>query len=227
MELSAVLLARVIFFVESVDLNPRGEAYYPDVIKALVERYQFQSFPQKFEDFDEAKGVTLAGGRIGNRNVDKVVIYNWGLTLETTTSTADAEQILDEALTWGAQNLHLHYERAMIKRKAYVSHITFYSNVPLLSLNPALSSTADAISKAVAATLKLQYAFQPTGILIGLDPEEQRIPVQRFSIERRDGIAFRENKYFSAAPVPTDLHLRFVEEFEKSQLKNMPQFAQR
>jgi hypothetical protein len=229
MQLSAVLLARAIFFVESVDINPRGEAFYPDVIKALVERYQFQSFPQKIEDFDETKGVTLAAGKIGNRNVDKVVIYNWGLTLDTTSSTEDAENILDEALVWGAQNLHLHYEQDMVKRKAYVSHITFYSNAPLLSLNPILNSTGDEISKAVSATLKLPYVFQPTGILIGIDPEAQRIPIQRFSIERREGAAFRENKYFSAAPVPTPLHLRLVEEFEKAMAAkaNMSQLAHR
>jgi hypothetical protein len=218
MQLSAVLMARVIFFVESVDLNPRGEAFYPDIIRKLVERYQFQSFPQKLEDFDETKGVTLALGRIGNRNVDKVVIYNWGLSLETTSSTADAEKLLDEALVWGAQNLHLHYDPNMVKRKAYVSHVTFYSNAPLLSLNPVLDATGEQISRAVTATLKLPYTFQPAGIMIGIDPEEQRIPIQRFSIERREGAAFRENKYFSAAPIPTDLHLRLLEEFERATL---------
>ncbi len=72
--------------------------------------------------------------------------------------------------------------------------------------------------------------FQPTGILIAIDPEEVRIPIQRFSIERREGAAFRENKYFSAAPVQTDLHLRVLEEFERAMLnqpKNAPQLAHR
>jgi hypothetical protein len=59
MQLAAVLLARVALFVESVDLNPRGEAFYPAVIRGLVDHYHFQSFPQKLEDYDEQKGVTL------------------------------------------------------------------------------------------------------------------------------------------------------------------------
>jgi hypothetical protein len=215
MQLSAVLIARVIFFVESVDLNPRGEAFYPDVIRALVERYHFQSFPQKVEDFDELKGVTLTVGKFGNKTIEKVVIYNWGVTLETTSSTGDAEQLLDEALAWGAANLHLHYDREKIKRKGYVSHLTFYSDAPLLSLNPVLSSAGETISKAVSANLKLPYVFQPSGILIGIDPEEQRIPVQRFSIERREGVGFSENKYFSAAPISTEVHLDLLANFEK------------
>lgn len=231
MQLSAVVLARVIYFIESIDLNPRGQAYYPDVIRSLVERYRFLGFPQKLEDFDETKGVTLTSGRFENRNVDKVVIYNWGLTLENTASTTDAEQLLDEALTWATQNLHLRYESSMIKRKAYVSHITFYSeSSSLMSMNHALKAAADAISKSVLQHLKLPYTFEPSGVLVGIDPEEQRIPVQRFTIERRDGIAFRENKYFSAAPVPTDLHLRVVEDFEKAilaQTRNVAQVTQR
>jgi hypothetical protein len=216
MKLAAVILARVVFFVESVDLNPRGAAYYPDVIKGLVERYRFQSYPQKLEDFDEQKGVTLAVGKIGQTTIDKVVIYNWGLFLETTSSTTEAERLLNDALVWGVQALNLRYEPAMIKRKAYVSHITFYSDAPLLSLNPILDAVGEKISKVVSASLKLPYVFHPTGILLGIDPEEQRIPVQRFSIERREGAGFSENKYFSAAPVPTDLHLDLVAECEKA-----------
>jgi hypothetical protein len=216
MRLSAVLLARVIFFVESVDLNPRGAAYYPDVIRGLVERYQFMNFPQKLEDFDEQKGVTLAVGKLGDQTIEKVVIYNWGLTLETTSSTANAEQLLNQALLWGAANLNLHYNPEMIKRKAYVSHVTFHSDVPLLSPPPIFQRIAKAMDKSIAENLKLAYSFQPYAILLGIDPEDQRIPVQRFSVERRDGIAFAENKYFSAAPVPTDLHLRLLEELERA-----------
>jgi hypothetical protein len=216
MQLSAVLLARVAFFVESVDLNPRGQAFYPAVIRGLVEHYQFQSFPQKLEDYDEQKGVTLAVGRSGDRTIDKVVIYSWGLTIDTTSSTSDAEQLLDEALRWSAANLRLTYDRAMIKRKAYLSQVTFYSDAALLPLNPLFDGIAKTVSDTVTSNLKLPYRFRPVGILLGADPEEQVIPVQRFSIERRERIAFSENKYFSSAPIPTELHLRLLDEYEKA-----------
>jgi len=219
MKLSAVLLARVIFFVESVELNPRGTAYYPDIIKGLVERYGFKKFPEKFEDFDEQKGVTLSGGKHGDRTVERVTINSWGLTLDTTSSTRDSEELLVEALTWGAEHLRLHYSPDMIKRKAYVSQIIFYSDMPLLSVNPVLDVVGKRISKEVSDNLKLPYVFQPRGISLGIDPEEQRIPVQFFSIERREGAAFSEGKYFSAAPVSTDTHLAVIEEFERAAYK--------
>jgi hypothetical protein len=219
MKLSAVLLARVVFFVESVELNPRGSAYYPDIVKGLVERYGFKKFPEKFEDFDEQKGVTLLSGRHGNKTVERVIINSWGLTLDTTSSTRESEELLVEALTWGAEHLKLHFNPDMIKRKAYVSQVIFYSDAPLLSINPILDVVGDRISKEVSNNLKLPYVFQPRGISLGIDPEVQRIPVQVFSIERREGVAFSEDKYWSAAPVSTDTHLALIEEFERAAQK--------
>jgi|SRR5467141_3105969 len=216
MKLSAVLLARVIFFVESVELNPRGAAYYPDIVKGLVERYGFKKFPEKFDEFDEQKGVMLLGGKYGDTVIDKVIINTWGLTFDTTSSTRNAEELLIDALTWGSEHLKLHYSPDMIKRKAYVSQILFYSDAPLLSVNPILNVVGKRISKEVSENLKLPYTFQPRGVSLGIDPEEQRIPVQVFSIERREGVAFSENKYWSAAPVSTDSHLALIEEFERS-----------
>lgn len=216
MKLAAVLLARVIFFVESVDLNPRGDAYYPDIIKALVERYNFLSFPQKVDDLDEQKGVTLATGKLEDKTIEKVVIFNWGITLETTSSTDNSEALLQDALVWSAKNLRLHYDPSMIKRKSYISHITFYSDAPLLSLNPILDVVGKKLGATVSANLKLPYVFHPQGVSFGVDPVEQRIPIQQFSVERRQGIAFSENKYFSAAPVPTNTHCELLEELEKA-----------
>lgn len=216
MQLSAVLLARVIFFVESVDLNPRGAAYYPDVIGALVNRYGFQSFPQKIEDFNEEKGVTLVSGKSGEKVIEKVVVYNWGLTLDTTSSTSDSEELLDEALRWGADNLRLSYKPEMIKRKSYVSQITFYSDAPLLLLNPILGSISDKLAKTVSSNLKLAYVLGPRGFQISVDPEVQRIPVQVFSVERREGVPFSDRKYFSAAPVQTDVHLEIIKDLENA-----------
>src|ERR1022692_4187801 len=57
MELSSVLLARVLGQVETHDLNPRGETFGPDLIAGIAERFRFQKFPQKVEETDEQKGI--------------------------------------------------------------------------------------------------------------------------------------------------------------------------
>ena len=215
MQLSAVFLARVLFFVEAIDLNPRGSAYYPAIARALVERYGFQKSPQTQEQFDETKGVTFEQGRIDNITIDRLVIYDNGLQLDTTRDTDASDEILSTALLWASQALGLVYKPEMVKRKGYVSQFTFYSDAPLFQTNPLLNDLSAKVSKAVSQNLKFPINFQPTAIQIGQDPETQRLPASAFTIERRAQTPFSDKKYFSAAPLPTKLHLALVEEYEK------------
>jgi len=216
MKLSAVLLARVIYFVESVDLNPVGAAYYPEIVAALVNRYGFIGFPKSAEDFDEQKGVTFLSGRLRDATIVRVVIHNWGITLDSTSSTRDSDNLLHEALTWATENLRLTYSPGMVRRKGFVSQVTFYSDAPFLSLNPVLTTVGERLSKEVAANLNLPYIFGPRGMSMGVDPETLRIPIQAFTIERREGVAYSEGKYFSAAPVSTESHIEILSQLERA-----------
>src|SRR5882757_9746592 len=114
MQLAAVTLARTLLFVESFDLNPRGKAYYPDIVQGLVEKCGFQKFPQKLEDFDENKGVEFLSGRWGDVTIEAVKIYGNGILLDTRVSTAESERIIGEALTWAASKFGLIYSPKMI-----------------------------------------------------------------------------------------------------------------
>jgi hypothetical protein len=46
LELSAILLARVLGYIETFDLNPRGQIFFPDIIPEIVKRYSFQKIPE-------------------------------------------------------------------------------------------------------------------------------------------------------------------------------------
>ena len=50
---------------------------------------------------------------------------------------------------------------------------------------------------------------------IDYDQLTRKHPLGRFSIQRRDNTPFSENKYFSDAPLPTDVHIQLLEQFEK------------
>jgi hypothetical protein len=43
---------------------------------------------------------------------------------------------------------------------------------------------------------------------------EGQIPIAAFTIQRRGQTPFEENKYFSEAPLPTDIHINLLEQFE-------------
>jgi hypothetical protein len=220
MQLSAVTLARYIGFVETFDLNPRGKVFFPEILKALVERCHFQKFPREYSELDEQKGVDFLDGKWGEVTVDKVTIYRDGILIDTRSTTADSERILHEALSWAASEFGITYRPEMIKRRAYVSNLTFYSQTPLLTvLNPTLSRLSDRVGRAVSEIFRRDFEYETTGITVHYDLSLRQIPVAAFTIQRRLQTPFSENKYFSEAPLPTDLHWTLLQEFEAGLVK--------
>jgi hypothetical protein len=215
LQLAAVINARVLAYIESFDLTPRGEVFYPDLVQELVKRYSFQKFPQKLDDFDESKGVEFLEGKVGNKTIQKFVIFNGLLVLETRSSTTDSKEILHGMLEWGAAKFSLTYRPEMIKHHAYISDLSFYSTVPLLAVSPALTSLAAKTSKHLSDIWQEPVEYESVNLAIGHDPMARKYGIAAFSITRRAESRFSENKYFSEAPLPTDVHISLLEEFER------------
>jgi hypothetical protein len=214
MELAAVLSASAMAWVESNDLNPRGKVFYPDLVKAIVARYNFQKFPEKLEDFDESKGVTFTSGRLGDSVIEQVVIYTYGIVLNTRLSTQESKRLLEDALQWGCTELGLVYKPSMVRRWQYSSQITFHSKVPLMGAHSAFQRLAESVTKSVAEATGENLKYELASFFIAYDQLTRKHPLGNFSIQRRDNTPFSDNKYFSDAPLPTDDHIKFLEQFE-------------
>jgi hypothetical protein len=212
MELAAIHQARALAFVEPIDLNPKARVFYPDLVKAIVARYNFQKFPQKLEEFDETKGVTFAVGHWAGTVIDELIIYTHGLLLGTRVSTQDSKRLLEEAIHWGSKELGL--VNKPVSRWLYASQITFYSKVPLTGAHLAFQQLADGIAKSVTETVGENLKYELTTFMVDFDQLARKHPLGRFSIQRRDNTPFSENKYFSDAPLPTDVHIKLLEQFE-------------
>jgi hypothetical protein len=211
MELAAINQARALAFVEPIDLNPRGKVFYPELVEAIVKRYGFQKFPQKPEEFDESKGVNFAVGRLGDAVIDEFIIYTHGLLLGTRVSTQESRRLLEEAMQWGTK---LGLLNRPVSRWQYASQLTFYSKFSLTSVSPAIQKLADGIAKTVNPLVGQNLRYELVTIMVDYDQLERKHALGRFSIQRRDNTPFSENKYFSDAPLPTDVHIRLLEEFE-------------
>lgn len=218
MQLSAVMLARVMGFIDVSELNPKGKAFFPDVAMQIVERFSFQGYPQKVEDFDEQKGVTFDYGTWNGVNVAKLIIYWNGILLDTQSSTDDSERILHEALSWSHDRFGLSYDPAMVKRKRHVSNLTFYSEAPMTGTSEAIGSLCDQVGKAAAEVTGTSAPYLPTELTVDFE-RHGTIPFAPFRIQRRVETPFSENKYYSEAPFTTGLHLEILEQFEKALLR--------
>ncbi len=223
MKQSAVTLARVLAFVETFDLNPQGTVFFPDLVAKLVEKCRFQKYPQTIQDFDEQKGVEFLAGVWDGVNVEKLTVYNNGILLDTRVSTAISEGILAEALAW-AKQLGLTYRPDMIKRWGYLSNFTFYSDVPLLGPEAAITTLARRVSEKVAQrATDANLNYKPTRLDLDFDRSQINFPIAPFTIQRRTIVPFSENKYFSEAPLRSEDHLALLEEFERNVAAGLPE----
>ncbi len=215
MQLAAITLARVLGFIETADLDPRGKVFDPDFVEEVVKRYKFQKFPKTHEEFDEQKGVVFEGGKIGNKVIQKLTIFNTVLVLETRSNTNDSKQILEDMLIWGAAKFGLNYNPGGIKRFAYVSNLTFHSDIPILgAASQPLVDLAAKTGAAVSEIWQEKIVYQPANLAVAHDPLSRKNGIAYFNITYRGEHKFSENKYFSEAPLPTDMHIKFLEEFE-------------
>lgn len=215
MRRAGVILARVVAFVEVFDLSPRGRIYFPDLAREMAATYGFLKSPQTLEEFDLTKGIDFLQGKYGDKIIHKLTIWDRSIVLETRSDTEEAEHLLRKLLEWAAEKFGLEYTFSTISRIAYVSDVMFYSDVPLLGEGTAMLNLIKATTDAVSEVWNEQIAYEPISFRIGHDPLARKNGIAPFSISRRVETLFSENKYFSEAPLPTSVHWKLLEQFER------------
>lgn len=216
MEIASVLLARYYGLVEIGDLNRDGTVYYPEVAAALVERYGFIKYPTKPEDFDESKGIEFISGRSGKRVIEKLVILNSGIYLDTLIDTATSEALWLELMDWAIEKLGVTFRPDMVQRKAYVSTVTFNTEVPMLALHPVLQQVANIATTEVENNFKRRLEYEPVIASLSADLTASKIGTAAFTVQRREGVPFDENKYFSTAPLKSNIHVELLQTWESA-----------
>ncbi len=215
MRKSAVILARVLAFVEYADLISGAKAPMTSVARNLTERYSFAKYPKNIEEFDLGKGVEfLEGQSADGYPIQKLIIWDTILVLETRVSTSVSQSILEEMLSWAKAEFGINYSPNSIKRFGFISDVTFYSDVPILDVNPAVKELGRKCGEVLSGIWQEPLIYEPYTVRVGHDPTARKSTIAPFMIEHRQEARFSENKYFSEAPLPTDMHWSLLEQFE-------------
>lgn len=217
MQLLAVKQARSIWLIYLADLNPRGHNLF-SLIPLIIEKYKFLLFPNpnKLEEFDLQKGIKFGNGSFQkdpqyNIEVD-LTIYNDGFIADTRSSTKDSDTFLDEFLTWISSEFNLVPYQEVLRKKSYVSELWVHTDKSLKTLNPRLENFAKKINSLIEGHNHHLINYEPTGIIFNTDPV--LYPPGPFRFERMIEVPFAENRYYSAAPLQTEVHLELLEELE-------------
>jgi hypothetical protein len=186
-----------------------------DFVKGMVERYGFQKFPRTIEEYRQpSTGAVFTLGKMGNIVIENYTVYPQGLVVDTRSSTDDSERVLKDITDWFCTLSGIQPPADGITRRFYLSQVNFRSQRSLDALNPNLHLLSDRLTEIVSAPAKQHLEFQTTGISFQFDATQGIAYSLPLKIERLADAQFSENKYFSSAPLQTDEHIHFLEEFE-------------
>jgi hypothetical protein len=204
-----------LFVVEEV--RPPSGLYLPDLIRKISERYAFAIGPSNYETVMK-EGAKYKDGRFVTEGrtiaikdlgffVDGILAVAW--------NTDDAEAILNDLIVWVVQNFGIREPRTKLPRK-YVSSVVIEFDA---ELGGALTAFEE-LQEGFASAIKERYGMEPeiNASRIALSADPTKLPPQttfEFTIERRAGRPFSENRYFSSATLPTASHLDLLGAFER------------
>jgi hypothetical protein len=214
MQLLAVRTARFIAAITTEELNPRGLVIYPSLIEGLIAKYDFDTYPDDDAELDETKGIVFENGNWNGILIDIVTIFGDGIVIDTRSSTKDSEAIFNEAMEWASKSVGITYSPDMVSRKIYVSELVLRSEVGFNSLNPALESFSEKLSNTIGLYAGQVSNYTLNGVTFSYDSSHLNTSVAPFRIDRLEKAAYSENKYYAVAPLPTEEHLKLLEEFE-------------
>jgi hypothetical protein len=221
MELLAVRTARLVAYLNAEELNPSGRPLAHDFMKAFVDRYSFVKQPTTADEIldTQNKGLIFELGKWNDVGIAKVVLFDWGIVVETNTSTDASESVLQDMLKWGAETFGLSDRPSLITRRNYVSELVFSSEMSLPTISPKLGSLGDKITNLVSGYLGSSLPFETVGLTLAFDSTQSKQLFTPFQIMRLAETPFSLKKYYSGAPLKTADHVQLINDFEAS-LKN-------
>jgi hypothetical protein len=209
MKLHSVQLARTVWTFDTAEMNPRGKNIFSDLVPTLTDTFDFKKSPEEGGDF--SKGMVFTLGSFTNRNNDEIqvgmTLWSDGIAADTYSTTVDADEFLDQVVKL-LPGLGYTFEPAMIRRKGHLSQLFVGCEKHLPVLNPRLTEFAKKLSSASS-----DEALELAAIEFWPDPILTQ-KTANFSFQRKTGVAFAENRYWSQAGLSTDMHLEMLEELE-------------
>lgn len=211
MELISIIQARTVGLFEVQALDPRGRVSTFESIQLLTEYFSFAQGPKSIGDLNIQKGIDFVGGKLGEVNIEKLSLFENGVVVDTRSSTADSHAVIEALITFSNERLGA---TVRPNRWMRLSQLSFRSSINFSKLTTALDYLSTEIGRLVTRDYGQEILFLPFALHLSADHSQTNLQPARFVIERRAETPFKENIYFSAAPVDTDKHIELIQYLE-------------
>jgi hypothetical protein len=198
------------------EIRPFSGIYTPALIGAVRERYAFAEIPTLTEAAQQGakfkEGRFVSGEKIVA--IQELGIYKDGIVV-VAWNTDDSDAVLDDLVTWTRQSIQIR-EPIFWPTRLYASTLLVEFDYPLDRAFGVFAEFNRSVGAALKGAYGWEYPLETTRIAFGTDPT-QMPPHRRaeFTVERRVGVPFSENRHFSSAPLRTPVHLELLASFER------------
>ena len=211
MELISVASAKVVWLLNTADLNPNGLNILHDLIDALAEEYDFDE-----PDNDAAKGTNGVKLKNGEFLKDEkpfrvaLEIYDDGFVAESAHSTALTEEFLTHAIAWAKETFSIKFDHSLVMNKLYFSDIVVKLTSPLTTASNAFIKFADLLNHSSQSTAD---GFMVSAITFSPIVQPVGNP-KNIMIERRANTPANANIFYCKAPMTTDELIAALNNFD-------------
>ncbi len=215
MKLVQCLASQAIRLIDASVKRADGNLPAPKLARAIEEKYGFFQGPRVIEDYDLSKGVVFLHCEYRGQIIDKLSIFNDGIVCDAKGPTELSDDFVDDVLETLRELAGLDSEAGKTRVQIYMSRLEVHSELDVGKFFLAFSEFGKSVASSIRGYGQNVNDYVPSGLSFHYDwpnPKEPRPPAVTF--ERREGVAYGENIYFSSAPLRTNDHLKHLMELE-------------
>jgi hypothetical protein len=211
--------ARLIVPFAPEEVRPQSGFDTAEFVRGAGDRYNFVTRPNLTELKGDYSNLEFKTGSLskGNKRISVIslsVLIN-GIVIDAVT-TEDAELFFEDMFDWASGAFHL--RRPTEQKRLYISNIVVEFDRKFEEIIPAFQKILGIVNPEIKKFARIKVDANLVRLVFNCDP--QNIPPGTvrtdFVIERRSGSTYDQNRYFCAAPFPTQTLIAKLEEIERA-----------
>ena len=203
------------------EMRPSSGVPIPDFVTKVTERYEFVTPPSLERSWEEMReGPLKFSGGVLKKGRARAVIKGFSLYTDGVAAfaynTDDAERFIEDILNWGKEEFGLR-DLVSAPRKIYTSTVIVDFEKEIDAIIQPMKDLQQLYAGYLAEHRNVVDDVRVTRLAFGVDPEKapKDSANSDFLIERRVTHPFDDNRLISQAPLPTPVHLEFLQKLEK------------
>ena len=213
MKVLAIEMSRVTSLFQTARRS--GQLYLPHVFTQLADRYSFVGTPNSLEDVRGSK-AEFTHGLFDGIAIETLELYNDGIIVTSRSDSELIDKFMNDLIPWIEESFGLSIIHTHKISKMYDSTLVVETERDVFKPLSAYIGIKKMIEKALWNSSNLEITFENFGLSLSADQTQNpALKPTPFRFERKVGIEFSLNQYYTTAPLTTKQHVEILEKLEQ------------